>query len=177
MAANSDEMAKRSSELVEACVASLDRVVGGPQIKSKVLVRWNSRMRSTAGRAFWPECRVDLNPRLIEFGLGEVRRTVLHELAHLLAYARAGRRRIAPHGIEWQVACADLGIPGETATHQLALPRVQQRRKWAYRCPHCGFELQRVRKIKHKVACARCCGQFNGGRFCARFVLQQLELA
>lgn len=177
MAAHSDELAQQCRDLVESCVASLDQVAGGAQIQPRVLVRWNSRMRSTAGRAFWPECRVDLNPRLIEFGLDEVRRTLLHELAHLLAYARVGRRRIAPHGVEWQVACADLGIPGEPVTHRLPLPRVQQKRKWSYFCPNCKIEVQRVRRITRKVACASCCKQFNGGRFSARFVLQQVELS
>ena len=37
----------------------------------------------------------------------EVDRTLRHELAHLLAQWRVGRRRIAPHGKEWRQACRD----------------------------------------------------------------------
>jgi predicted SprT family Zn-dependent metalloprotease len=40
----------------------------------------------------------------------EIDRTLRHELAHLLAQFRVGRRRIAPHGPEWRIACRDLGI-------------------------------------------------------------------
>ncbi|MEO1857472.1 MAG: SprT-like domain-containing protein [Rubritalea sp.] len=138
---------------------------------SKVKVEWNSRMRSTAGRAFWPEARVELNPRLISISLVEVRRTLLHELAHLLAYYRCGRRRIAPHGVEWQLACADLGIPGERATHSLPLPRQQQQKKWRYSCPRCGKGIERVRKMKRYVACYPCCQKYNGGRYKKEFLL------
>lgn len=46
------------------------------------------------------------NPELI-------RRTLLHELAHALAWER---RRSRGHGKIWQHYCAALGIPGERAT-------------------------------------------------------------
>src|ERR1700687_2873461 len=42
--------------------------------------------------------------------IDEIERTLRHELAHLLAQFRVGRRRIAPHGAEWRRACRDLGI-------------------------------------------------------------------
>ncbi|MEI6534612.1 MAG: SprT family zinc-dependent metalloprotease [Verrucomicrobiaceae bacterium] len=131
-------------------------------------VEWNSRMRSTAGYARWPQWRVDLNPRLTEFD-GEVERTLLHELAHLIAYARANRRRIQPHGAEWRRACADLGIPDESARHTLPLPRSKQTRKFSYSCPSCGHSVERVRKFKRHSACLTCCKKHNQGRFDARF--------
>src|SRR5207237_3228502 len=40
----------------------------------------------------------------------EIERTLRHELAHLLAQWRNGRRRIAPHGSEWSRACRALGL-------------------------------------------------------------------
>src|SRR6266446_8423633 len=49
----------------------------------------------------------------------EVDRTLRHELAHLLAQFRVGRRRIAPHGPEWREACRDLGIADEARCHNL----------------------------------------------------------
>ena len=143
---------------------------------AQVDVVWNLRMRSTAGRAFWPEAKVELNPKLIEIGLEEVRRTLLHELAHFLAYHRYGCHRIAPHGLEWQLACLDLGIPGEKATHNLPLPRRQQQKKWRYSCPSCGERIDRVRKMKRYIACFPCCQKFNSGRYNKKFqlVLEQI---
>lgn len=146
--------------------------LAGSEFVSKVSVVWNKRMRSTAGRAYWPEAKVELNPRLVSISIDEVRRTLLHELAHLLCYHRVGRRRVAPHGVEWQQACADLGIPGEKATHRLPLPRRQQQKKWKYSCPNCREGIERVRQMKNQAACYSCCQKYNNGRYHKRFVLE-----
>lgn len=133
-----------------------------------VRVEWNPRMRSTAGYAKWPQWVVELNPRLKEFD-GQIERTLKHELAHLIAYARAGRRRIEPHGANWRQACVDLGIPNERASHTMPMPRHKQRRKFFYLCPACGTTAERVRKFKRRTACLACCKMHNGGRYDARF--------
>lgn len=133
-----------------------------------VSVQWNSRLRSTAGYASFPSWKIELNPKLREFD-GQVERTMRHELAHLVAYHRAGRRRIEPHGAEWQQACADLGIPGESARHRLPLPRREVKRNFTYACAHCGFLVQRVRKFRRFSACRECCSKYNGGLYDSRF--------
>jgi predicted SprT family Zn-dependent metalloprotease len=112
---------------------------------------------------------VHLNPRLREFGDGEVDRTLRHELAHLLAHHRAGRRRISPHGREWQQACRDLGLADEKRCHDLPLPRREVRARHFYRCPGCATVLRRVRPLRPKSACLACCRQHSGGRYAERF--------
>ena len=133
-----------------------------------IAVKWNHRLRSTAGYASFPSWKIELNPKLEEFD-GQVRRTLLHELAHLVAYHRAGRRRIEPHGREWQQACADVGIPGETARHKLPLPRQEVARNLIYACSHCGLVVKRVRKFHRHTACSECCNRYNGGAYDSRF--------
>ena len=133
-----------------------------------VRVIWNPRLRSTAGYASYPSWRIELNPRLNEFE-GQVDRTLRHELAHLVAYHRAGRKKIEPHGTEWRKACADLGIPDETARHRLPLPRREVSRNYTYACPNCGYTAQRVRKFRRFTACRECCSKFNGGLYDGRF--------
>jgi SprT protein len=136
---------------------------------------WNPRMRSCAGRAYSaPPCRIELNPRLRKIAADEVERTFWHELAHVVAHARAGRRRIEPHGPEWRRACADLGIPNESVTHRLPLPRRQTRWRLHYVCPGCGQVLPRVRPIRRRVACLACCRIHNRGRFDPRFQFQRI---
>jgi predicted SprT family Zn-dependent metalloprotease len=137
-----------------------------------VRVVWNPRLRSTAGYASYPAWRIELNPRLNEFE-GQVDRTMRHELAHLVAYHRAGRRRIEPHGAEWRRACSDLGIPDESARHRLPLPRREVTRNYTYACPNCGYTAQRVRKFRRFTACRECCEKFAGGLYDGkyRFVL------
>lgn len=139
-----------------------------PGAAGLVRVRWNARMRSTAGYARYPAWSIELNPRLREFE-GQVERTLKHELAHLIAYHRAGRRRIEPHGAEWRRACADLGIPDETACHHLPLPRRQVRRRFTYACAACGLVVHRVRKFGRHTACRECCSRHNRGQYDARF--------
>ncbi|MCB1224780.1 MAG: SprT-like domain-containing protein [Verrucomicrobiales bacterium] len=145
-----------------------------PGAAKLVRVHWNARLQSTAGFASYPSWRIELNPRLVAFD-GQVQRTLKHELAHLIAYHQAGRRRIEPHGPEWRHACALLGIPGESARHTLPLPRRRVRRQIAYQCPSCGFVLHRVRVFRQTTACLRCCNAYNGGRYDARFKFHRLE--
>ncbi len=48
---------------------------------------------------------------------GQLHRTLLHELAHALAWVH---QRRTGHGAAWQHWCAELGIPGERATSRVA---------------------------------------------------------
>lgn len=139
-----------------------------------VSVHWNPRLRSTAGYAAYPSWRIELNPRLIGFE-GQVERTLKHELAHLVAYHRAGRRRIEPHGQEWRQACADLGIAGEPAHHRLPFPRSKMQRNHTYQCPSCGLVVGRVRPFKRATACLVCCRKYSRGAFDARFKFVKVQ--
>ena len=158
-----------SDDLWQDKARVLLRDIGCTALADQVLVRWNARMRSTAGTAFPAKALVHLNPRLREFGDAEIDRTLRHELAHLLAHHRAGRRRIAAHGREWRAACIDLGLHDEKRCHDLPLPRRKLRARHHYRCRHCGFEIARVRPIRRKSACLTCCRAHNRGRYDERF--------
>ncbi len=147
-----------------------------PGMAKIVRVRWNPRMRSTAGYASYPSWRIELNPKLRDFE-GQTERTLKHELAHLVAYHRAGRRRIEPHGPEWRRACADLGIPDESARHTLPLPQRKMSRKYTYACAHCGLIVHRVRKFARGTACRKCCDTYNRGQFDAKYRFVQVEQA
>ena len=142
-------------------------------LAQKVRVEWSGRLRSAAGRAEYHSARVLLNRRLCAHGAAEIDRTLRHELAHLLAAFRAGRRRIAPHGAEWRRACADLGIAGESRCHTLPFPIRRRARRYVYVCPRCRRPFPRTRPLKRTSACLACCRAHNGGRFDARFKLQR----
>ena len=167
---------KRSSRLPQVDpelsleAASLLVSAKSEELSKRVSVAWHGRLTSTAGLARPDQAAVLLNPRLKAFP-SEVDRTLRHELAHLLAFDRARGRRIAAHGTEWKRACADLGIPGESRCHTLPLPRRKVNGRHLYRCPRCGFLLQRVRPIKprRRLACQACCENFARGRFDRRF--------
>jgi len=102
----------------------------------------------------------------------EIDRTLRHELAHLLAQFRVGRRRIAPHGEEWRRACRDLGIADEARCHNLPFASKSFPPRFVYICPNCQEKFPRVRRIRRAIACLACCRKHNGGNFDPRFRLK-----
>jgi SprT protein len=156
---------------IEEIARDLLRAVGCEALAAIVQVRWNARLRTTAGLAIYAKSLVTLNPKLAQFGAAEIDKTLRHELAHLVAKFRAGKRRIAPHGAEWKAACSALGLADEKRCHDLPLPRIQRRAKHFYRCPNCRTEIKRVHPFRRRVACLVCCRAHSGGRYDERFRL------
>lgn len=177
-AAGTVTFALKASAPPEAPLLSKARALlhaaGAASLAGRVRIEWNNRMRSTAGVAFPTRAIIRLNPRLREFGDEEIDRTLRHELAHLLAHERAGRRRIAPHGPEWRRACRDLGLPDEKRTHDLPLPRRTVARRHHYRCLACGIQIGRVKPLKRASACLQCCRTHNAGRYDVRFRFERV---
>ncbi len=145
-----------------------------PELSDRVIAGWNSRMRTTAGVAIASRWEIWLNPALREISEEEVDRTLLHELAHLLAQHRHGRRRLSPHGLEWRQACLDLGIPGEERTHRLPFAARRMKRRYLLRCPGCGETHDRVRRPRGRYACLACCRRHNRGLYDERFCFEVL---
>jgi predicted SprT family Zn-dependent metalloprotease len=143
-----------------------------PVLSSRVTLSWHQRLRTTAGLARLDCSLILLNPRLLAHP-AELRRTFLHELAHLVAHARNPRRLIDPHGPEWRQACRDLGLGEEKRCHNLVLaPPRQVTRRFRYHCPHCRREMARVRPFRHGEACLHCCRGESAGRYDRRFRFQ-----
>jgi len=146
-----------------------------PELSRKVKVSWNGRMQTTAGRAWWPDRAIELNPKLKDCAPEEIWRTLKHELAHLIAYDRCGRRKIDPHGPEWRTACAELGIPNEQPFHNLPFKRRKLKRNHSYICSNCFSTIHRVKPIRRAVACYACCRKFSGGIYHNRFRLLEIK--
>ncbi len=160
---------------LEAKAREILNSLGAKSLSKKVRVEWNPRLRSAAGRADASKALISLNPLLQEHDAAEIERTFRHELAHLLAQFRAGRRRVFAHGREWRTACRDLGIGDETRCHNLPFPITQRARRFLYRCPNCGRDFPRARRIRRAIACLACCRAHNRGDFDARFRLRLVE--
>lgn len=110
---------------------------------SRPQLRFSQRGRAagTAHAGLW---QIRLNPRLLvsapEFFLHEV---IPHELAHLMVFARHGRK--APHGVEWKSLMSGVFGLAPKVTHSLdlAVLPVQQ---FAYRC---GCQLHQLTLRRH----------------------------
>jgi SprT protein len=159
---------------LETTACALLRSLGARRIARELRVEWNSRLKTAAGRADYCQKLISLNPRLFEHPT-EIDRTLRHELAHILAQFRAGRRRVLPHGAEWRQACCDLGIADEKRCHSLPFPAQTYAARFIYRCPNCRQEFPRVRRVRRAVACLSCCRKHNGGEFDVRFRLNLLN--
>jgi SprT protein len=157
---------------LELKARELLRANGAGRIALELHVEWSPRLKSCAGRADYRAKLILLNSRLRGHGVAEIDRTLRHELAHLLAQFRAGRRRILPHGQEWRTACHDLGIGDEKRCHNLPFPITERVRRFLYKCPNCQRDFARVRKIRRVIACLACCRTHNGGEFDPRFRLR-----
>ena len=151
------------------------RAHGADRIARELRVGWNSRLKTAAGRADYCQKLISLNPQLFEHP-AEIDRTLRHELAHILAQFRAGRRRVLPHGAEWRQACCDLGIADEKRCHSLPFKVSESARRYVYKCPQCQRDFPRIRRIMRAVACLACCRAHNGGEFDARFRLKLVRL-
>jgi predicted SprT family Zn-dependent metalloprotease len=146
----------RNDPLLEDFANQLLKAAGCRKLQARVF--WNPSLRTTAGMAYWSERMVVLNPKLVEISSVEVQRTLRHELAHLLAKHRVGRRRIEAHGPEWRQAC-----------HELPFKRQRQTRKFFYTCPACNAVLARVKPLRRKAACIKCCRKHNHGKYHENF--------
>jgi SprT protein len=167
---SADEMASEALALQ----TKARELLRGFGFNERVRVKWNARLKSCAGRADFREKLITLNPRLHDHA-HEIERTLLHELAHLLAQFRAGRKRIAPHGKEWRAACVDLGIGDEKRCHDLPFAITERIRRFLYQCPNCRRDFPRARRVSRAIACLACCRKHNGGDFDARFRLQLIR--
>lgn len=109
-------------------------------------LEWRN-LRVTAGLAFYKEGLIVLS-RLVVTDAERLRVTLLHEYAHLLAFARQGMRG-AGHGPAWQAAMRELGLP-PNVRHAYDVRRNERRQAVTYRCLRCGSALERHRRLPRR---------------------------
>ncbi len=135
------------------------------------ILRWNTRLRSSAGR-FMPGSRkyfmqyrpaIEIAGYLREESEAErlVKDTLGHEMIHYWLWVR---RRPYGHTPEFYEKMEALGV-----SRYNTVPRPRPY-KYVYQCPACLKEFQ-ARKRLAVLACALCCKAFAGGRFDVRFKL------
>ena len=122
-------------------------------------IRWNSRLRGTAGhikfnRATRLPIVIELNPKL-KANPEELRTTALHEIGHALTLFMGVDDG---HGPMWEIACRELGLSEPTRYHQhTSLPK--RRTKVVGKCVACGREYRRTNYLRrgHRYTCG--CGE------------------
>lgn len=142
----------------EAALAVCARTPGFERLP----VRWNSRLRSCAGRLTHTRTfphepiLIELNPAL-KSEPEELRATFLHEVGHALAMLRDVDDG---HGPAWRACVRELGDPRPTRLHLHKSIERTMKKKLAALCFACGKELKRTRYYARgsKWRCGRCGG-------------------
>ena len=86
--------------------------------------------------------------------------TVIHEVAHYAINIKYGRRRLKPHGVEWQALMVKMGAdPRATFQADLTAVPVRRQKRHLYRCDCRDHELSSTRhnRIQRRKAVYRCC--------------------
>ena len=86
--------------------------------------------------------------------------TVSHEVAHYAIHQQFGRRRVKPHGLEWQSLMVAMGAnPAATYTADLSHIPVRRQHRHAYRCACKDHSVSTTRhnRIRAGRAIYRCC--------------------
>lgn len=103
------------------------------------------KMSISAGKAYFERGTISLSTVLITDRL-RMQDTLVHEFAHLLSYARHGKKGVG-HGEPWRQAMKDLGARPEVY-HDYPVERRRQPRNLVYACSKCGESFTRVRPLK-----------------------------
>ena len=90
-----------------------------------VEVRWNPRLRTSAGRCLPKRLQIELNPWLMARVPDRIDEVLAHEAAHLATSLVHGFR-VRPHGQEWAGYMAKLGLPPRV-THNFPVERSKRR--------------------------------------------------
>ena len=116
--------------------------------------RWQGKKRSL-GTCSYSQKEIRLSRWYVELNdLSEVTDTILHEIAHALAYDRYGKLGMG-HGVLWKKVCREIGaIPRSCSKDNLNKPKDHY--KYNHTCK-CGIHYGMHRLRKHyKYRCPKC---------------------
>lgn len=110
-------------------------VVSINNLLEELIIEFNPRMRTAAGRAHYKDSRITLNKTLLEENPSEFEQVVIHEFAHLASVAMYGKSGDG-HGRLWKRTMRQMGVQPDR-THSMDT---------------------KDRKITHKVQTYASCG-------------------
>lgn len=141
---------------------------GLPGLEDGVRVRFNPRLRRSAGRCSPATGEISLHPALASAPPQSLATVLCHELAHVAAYQLHGRAA-RPHGPEWAELVIQAGHRPSVAlpSRTLGIPAPSQRKQpgpsYLHRCPVCHFS-RLARRPVPAWRCAECVAAGLDGR-------------
>lgn len=141
------------ADLRSGTVAGIPRLPNLPPVR----VRLSARLTSSAGMYYAASADIAISTHfLATHGMDGIDGVIRHEVAHHAVRHHHGRAA-RPHGREFAAVAAALGASMKAAA--FAAPRTVH----LYRCPGCGWEWQRGRRVRRgrRFACARCAPHYD----------------
>jgi predicted SprT family Zn-dependent metalloprotease len=113
--------------------------LGCSDLIGKITLRWNHRLRTTAGRANYGHRRIELSSAIWEHFTEQQRyQTLVHEVCHIVNRHLNGRNA-NPHGWRWKMLMVKMGLSPDRC-HDLD-------------CQKVGLARKNGRRAKVKVRC------------------------
>ena len=129
--------------LEDAASNLLAQLCASHPIGYKPKIVWKT-YRVSAGMAFYRIGVIALSKLVLDDEV-KMADTLKHEYAHLMAFAKYGRKGIG-HGEPWAEAMAELGLEPRVQ-HNYPVRRNRQRQEVAYTCQRCGILLVRAKRL------------------------------
>lgn len=160
---------KQLAALTPSLYAELNAAAFGGVLPDSLALRWNPRLRRTAGRChfFAPaaglagqrSAEIELSPRVVD-SVERLRETLAHEMCHAAQWVVDGEAR-PPHGEAFQrwARLAEQNVPGLAITtrHDYAIFC-----RFRYECAACGARFGRHSRLDTKTrVCGRCRGEIK----------------
>jgi len=120
------------------------------------------------GACHYQKKLITLSPHLTQLNdESYVRKTILHEIAHALAWIGFKEHG---HGRKWkEIANAVRNTPKSCSSRRVTVPNP----KFVGICPNCGHTILKNRR--DKTACRKCCNAFNYGKFSEEFLFNWIR--
>ena len=147
-------MNSASAKMIELENFASEKMIEHDLVSNGWTFGWNNRKRAF-GLCNHSTKTIQLSRYMVECGesIESMKGTVIHEIAHALAGARAG------HGIKWQSIMIELG---QTPRRTREARGAEHRYKWFRMCKTCGVKQGYHRRPKNKTAsCGICSPTFN----------------
>lgn len=145
-------------------------VMEQPDLFGKIQWRWNKKLTSTIGMAYyvWADSfaiptHIELSPLLfLKAPIEERKQTIFHEVAHCVDYYTGNFDRHAPHGPSWRTLMIKAGMKPERC-HNVKIERKNRKQKWRHKAKCSCEEGINVTKICYnrikqgiKYVCRKC---------------------
>jgi len=127
-----------------------------------------NRRKQALGVCYYRAKRIELSSHFVMLNtLDDMRDTMLHEIAHALAWLKYGDK--AGHDFRWVQIARAIGCIGERNARNKDIRNPKGR--FQYLCAECGDEVRVHRRFKRRKACADCCTKYAHGKFDERFLM------